>query len=117
MTIRKWIQFEYVVSFVMLFVVYLYLEFPVWLFFLLLLLPDLSILGYLVNGTIGTTLYNFVHHLSLPTIIIILIILLDSMSYLAFPIIWIAHILLDGALGYGLKYKESFKETHLQKIL
>ena len=92
MTMRKWIQFEYVVSFVLLFSVYLYLDFPVWLFFLLLLLPDLSILGYLVNGTIGTTLYNFVHHLSLPTIIIMLFILLDSMSYLAFPIIWIAHI-------------------------
>nr|WP_276563238.1 DUF4260 family protein [Lysinibacillus xylanilyticus] len=27
-----------------------------------------------------------------------------------------AHIFLDRALGYGLKYEEAFNKTHLQQI-
>jgi hypothetical protein len=35
-----------------------------------------------------------------------------------FPIgvIWIAHIGFDRALGYGLKYPDSFKATHLGRV-
>jgi len=31
-------------------------------------------------------------------------------------LIWLAHIFLDRALGYGLKYEDAFKKTHLQQI-
>jgi hypothetical protein len=31
-------------------------------------------------------------------------------------LIWIAHIGVDRALGYGLKYPSSFKDTHLQRV-
>lgn len=116
MSLRKWIQFEYVVGFLMTFIIYIHLDFSILLFFLLLFLPDLSMLGYLVNSNIGAKFYNLAHHLSLPTVIITLSILLNSTTYLTLSIIWIAHIFLDRALGYGLKYQNSFRETHLQKI-
>jgi hypothetical protein len=31
-------------------------------------------------------------------------------------LIWLAHIGLDRAVGYGLKYPTAFKETHLQRV-
>jgi Domain of unknown function (DUF4260) len=30
--------------------------------------------------------------------------------------IWIAHIAFDRLLGFGLKYPEAFKPTHLQTV-
>jgi hypothetical protein len=31
-------------------------------------------------------------------------------------LIWLAHIGVDRALGYGLKYPDGFKDTHLQRV-
>ena len=31
-------------------------------------------------------------------------------------LIWFAHIGMDRALGYGLKYDADFKDTHLRRI-
>ncbi|NLE50171.1 MAG: DUF4260 domain-containing protein, partial [Chloroflexi bacterium] len=30
--------------------------------------------------------------------------------------VWIAHIGMDRALGYGLKYATGFKDTHIQRL-
>ena len=31
-------------------------------------------------------------------------------------LIWLAHIGMDRALGYGLKYETAFKDTHLERV-
>jgi hypothetical protein len=31
-------------------------------------------------------------------------------------LIWFAHIGVDRAIGYGLKYPTGFKDTHLQRV-
>jgi hypothetical protein len=31
-------------------------------------------------------------------------------------LIWTAHIGVDRAIGYGLKYRSGFKDTHLQRV-
>jgi hypothetical protein len=31
-------------------------------------------------------------------------------------LIWLAHIGIDRALGYGLRYPDAFRETHLQRV-
>jgi hypothetical protein len=31
-------------------------------------------------------------------------------------LIWLSHIGIDRAIGYGLKYPTAFKETHLQRV-
>lgn len=36
--------------------------------------------------------------------------------YLALALIWFVHIGIDRMLGYGLKYPEGFKITHLGTI-
>lgn len=84
-----------------------------YLFALLLLLPDLSILGYRLNGRFGARLYNAAHTYVLPGALALAGWLAGAPTLYAFALIWVAHIGLDRALGYGLKLPSSFSETHL----
>ncbi|WP_164216057.1 DUF4260 domain-containing protein [Virgibacillus sp. YIM 98842] len=88
-----------------------------WLLFILLLFaPDLSMLGYLANNSIGAFVYNIFHTYVLPLIFIAISLLFSIQVLLAIGLIWTAHIGLDRSVGYGLKYHTGFKDTHLQRI-
>ncbi|MBO6575107.1 MAG: DUF4260 domain-containing protein [Rhodothermales bacterium] len=85
-----------------------------WLMFALLLLtPDLSMLGYLRNPRTGAILYNVGH--SYTTVVLFWAVGSSLEWSLADPLalIWVAHIGLDRILGYGLKSSDAFKNTHL----
>jgi hypothetical protein len=85
-------------------------------FALCFLIPDLSFLGYLAGPHVGALLYNSAHSY------IGAISCLVAASFLMTPVlscvgvIWCAHIGLDRALGYGLKYSAGFSFTHLGLI-
>lgn len=86
-----------------------------WIVFVVLLLaPDIAMAGYLRNSRIGAWCYNSSHTFAAPLIL--------AAAALKFPIVlplaivWAAHIAMDRALGYGLKYDDSFNHTHLGKI-
>lgn len=88
-----------------------------WLTFgLALLLPDVAMLGYLVNKRIGSTVYNIFHTYTLPLVLGAAGVALGSTLALQAAIIWMAHIGMDRAVGYGLKYATDFKDTHLSRI-
>lgn len=88
-----------------------------WILFIALLLgPDLAILGYLCGVRVGTVLYNLVHTLAGPLILIGYAILEKSPWLLAYGLIWTSHIGLDRLLGFGLKYPTRFNDTHLQRV-
>jgi Domain of unknown function (DUF4260) len=87
-----------------------------WLFALLILAPDLSMLGYLGGPRIGAFTYNAVHTLIAPGIVALAAWLFASPFSMALALILVAHIAADRALGYGLKYASGFKDTHLGKI-
>jgi hypothetical protein len=87
-----------------------------WLFLLLFLVPDLFMLGYLINKRIGAACYNLVHTYVLPLLIAAALRGLHRPEYLWLCVIWISHIGLDRLLGYGLKYETEFKDTHLQRV-
>ena len=40
----------------------------------------------------------------------------DSDSAIALALIWLTHIGVDRAIGYGLKYPTGFKDTDLQRV-
>lgn len=86
------------------------------LFAVLFLSPDLFMVGYLVNARIGAAVYNLVHTLFAPAVLIAIAVLLSKWQLLPFLLIWTAHIALDRMLGFGLKYPTRFKDTHLQKV-
>ncbi|KGR78779.1 DUF4260 domain-containing protein [Ureibacillus sinduriensis] len=116
MSLRKLISIEYAIGFIICLLFYIHLEYSILLFILLLLVPDITMLGYLFNNKIGAIVYNFGHSLIVPAILLVLAFLTESSSLLMLVIIWLAHIYLDRSMGFGLKYNNAFKETHLQKI-
>jgi hypothetical protein len=105
-------------SAVFLLILFFYQEYQFsWLTFaLLLLFPDISMLGYLRSASAGALVYNFFHTYSVPIFLIILALILQFDPLLMIAFIWIAHIGMDRMLGYGLKYPSAFKDTHLHRI-
>ena len=88
-----------------------------WLLFgVLLLAPDLSMLGYLAGPRVGAALYNAFHAYAMPAVVGALGMIFASPVAMAVALIWFAHIGLDRTVGYGLKYPTSFKDTHLQRV-
>ncbi|MDQ3548753.1 MAG: DUF4260 domain-containing protein [Chloroflexota bacterium] len=82
----------------------------------LLLAPDLSALGYLVGKRVGATTYNIAHTYALPAILGGAGLLGGSDLTVSLALIWAAHIGMDRAVGYGLKYPSDFKDTHLSRV-
>ncbi len=108
-------------------VVLLYISGVSWWWYLLLLVgPDISMLGYLAGNKIGAWTYNLFHHKGVAIILIGLwivfslphtelkIINVDLLLYLG--IILFGHSSMDRVAGYGLKYENGFKFTHLGEI-
>ena len=92
-------------------------NFSWWLYPILILLPDIGMLGYLINTKIGALSYNLFHHKGIA-VALFLIGALASISGLALAgIILFGHASMDRIFGYGLKYPDHFKNTHLGTIL
>jgi hypothetical protein len=87
-----------------------------WLFAVLILAPDLSMLGYLGGPRLGAVAYNMVHTVIAPAILALAAWWLALPLLTALALILLAHIAADRALGYGLKYASGFKDTHLGRI-
>ncbi len=87
-----------------------------WLFALLLLTPDLSMIGYLKDKKIGAITYNLVHNYVLAILLVFLTLIFKNDLFIYLSLILTAHIGMDRMLGFGLKYKTNFKDTHLQKV-
>jgi hypothetical protein len=82
------------------------------LFAILFLAPDLSFFAYSGGKSLGAAVYNSVHTYTLPLPLLIAG-LLAYPGITPYALIWIAHIGLDRAIGYGLKYGSGFGHTHL----
>ena len=92
------------------------LDFAWWWFWALLLTPDIGMLGYVVNNKIGATLYNIFHHKGLAVMIGIIGFYLVNQYLMLAGVILFSHAAFDRIMGYGLKYNEGFKFTHLGEI-
>jgi hypothetical protein len=87
-----------------------------WLFAALILVPDVSMAGYLFNPRVGAWCYNAVHSWTAP-VALWLVALAGGWPLLTqLAIILAAHIAIDRALGYGLKRESGFHDTHLGRI-
>lgn len=88
-------------------------EFAWWWYLVLILAPDVGMLGYLLNTKVGAITYNLFHHKGIA-----IAILAGSWIY-QYPImelvgiILFGHACMDRILGCELKYSDNFKHTHL----
>ncbi|WP_281542201.1 DUF4260 domain-containing protein [Maribacter aestuarii] len=87
-----------------------------WWFLILILAPDLGMIGYLMNPKIGAWCYNVFHHKGIAIGIYFLGMYLSLPVVQLIGVILFAHASMDRILGYGLKYEKGFKFTHLGEI-
>ena len=84
-----------------------------WLFAALILAPDLSMFGFLAGYRVGARVYNAAHTDTLPLALGAVAWLTGTGWLVTVALVWIAHIGVDRALGYGLRYPLIEQATHL----
>jgi hypothetical protein len=87
-----------------------------WWYPILLLAPDIGMLGYVVSPRVGAISYNLVHHRAVAITAYVVGAYAGSPVLQLVGVIILGHSSLDRALGYGLKHFDSFKHTHLGRI-
>lgn len=88
----------------------------VWVFLLLLLVPDICMIGYLWGNKVGAIVYNLGHTLIFPVLLLAIGAYMQQNLVVLLSLIWLAHIGMDRVLGYGLKSSKGFEHTHLGNI-
>ena len=96
--VRRWLRAEGLAGLALGWVVWQSLGGGLLWFVPALLLPDVSMLGYLRGPHAGAIGYNLAH------------------NWLVGGLVLVAHTGGDRLLGYGLKYPTSFQDTHLGRI-
>ena len=89
---------------------------PWQIYALFFFVPDLSFLAYLAGPRVGAAIYNTVHATVAPLLLALAGMLTAEPLAGSIALVWFAHIGLDRALGYGLKYDAGFRFTHLGRI-
>ena len=84
-----------------------------WLWPIVFLAPDLGMIGYLANPAVGAITYNLTHHKMLAIIFIAVGYFTNNNILIFIGLIIYGHSSFDRMLGYGLKYPDAFKHTHL----
>ncbi len=92
------------------------LDEPWWLVPVLLFVPDVFMVGYAKSSRTGAALYNLAHSYPAPAVLGVLASVAEQPLWQGVALVWFAHIGMDRALGYGLKYDTDFKDTHLGRI-
>ena len=87
-----------------------------WWFLILILTPDIGMLGYLINTKIGAIVYNVFHYKGLAILIYLIGIYYLNDIVKLIGVILFSHASFDRIFGYGLKYFDNFKHTHLEEI-
>lgn len=84
-----------------------------WWYLPLFFAPDIGILGYVFGQKTGAISYNILHHKLLAIFALLLGIFLQNNYLLVAGTILFGHSSFDRIMGYGLKYFDGFKHTHL----
>ena len=69
--------------------------------------------GYLINPRAGALAYNVAHHKGIAVALYLLGVQIQLEWLVGAGLIMLGHSSMDRILGYGLKYSDSFQNTHL----
>ncbi len=87
-----------------------------WVFLALILAPDIGMLGYVISTKVGAVVYNIFHHKGIAIAILCLGWYFKKPIVELSGIILFGHASMDRIFGYGLKFSDSFKHTHLGEL-
>jgi Domain of unknown function (DUF4260) len=110
---RRWLRIEAAALLVGSLIAYSSTDRSWWLVPVILLLPDLAMVGYIGGTRLGAIAYNLAHNAALPAAVVALGWWQHEALALALGLVWLAHIGMDRLMGYGLKYDDDFQHTHL----
>jgi len=114
--VRTLLRLEGVVLFAGMTLLYGLWEGSWWVYGILFLAPDLSFAAYLGGPKTGAIVYNAAHSYLGPVALMTVGFAMAAPLTLSLAMIWLAHIGIDRALGYGLKYQAGFAFTHLGRL-
>jgi hypothetical protein len=95
--------------------VYLNYQLPIpgWWYWAFFFVPDFSMLGYVINPRVGAAAYNFVHHKGVAAVCWLAGMYWQQGELQLAGLVLYGHSSFDRLCGYGLKYVDDFKHTHL----
>src|SRR5690554_138682 len=115
-SMKSILKLEELAQFILGIVLFSQLDYAWWWFPALILLPDIGMLGYVFNTKIGALVYNLFHNKAIGIAFILTGMFYLGETYTLVGIILFSHAALDRIFGYGLKYPDSFRNTHLGKV-
>jgi hypothetical protein len=115
-SVRGWLRLEGAVAFLTGLALFGWLGGPWLLVIPLLLLPDLSMVGYLRGPRVGALTYNAIHTWAPGLALLGLGLVADVSAVAIAGAVLVAHVGMDRAAGYGLKLPTAFGDTHLGRI-
>lgn len=92
------------------------LHLPLWAWVPLFFAPDVSMLGYLLGTRVGAFTYNLFHHRAMAIAVIAAGLFLHHDAITAGGLLLLSHSAFDRMMGFGLKYSDGFKNTHLGQM-
>lgn len=84
-----------------------------WWYPLLILAPDIGMVGYAIGTKAGAITYNILHHRAIAILVLLLGWYNGSIWIELTGIILFGHCAMDRMFGFGLKFADSFHHTHL----
>jgi hypothetical protein len=91
-------------------------DFSILALVVLFLVPDLSFVGLAAGSRVAAVAYDSVHTYVGPILLASTSVIVEWNTGVMLGLIWLAHIGIDRALGYGLRYPDAFRESHLQRV-
>ena len=121
---KNLLRLEELAQFLLCLGVLISVDVPWWVYLLLLIGPDIGMLGYLINTRVGAVTYNILHHKAVALSVLFIGGLLVPEGSIFRPVepafvtiiaavILYGHSSLDRIFGYGLKFGDSVQHTHL----
>lgn len=122
---KNLLKLEELAQFLLVLFILLAAHMPWWVFLLVLLGPDIGMLGYLMNPMVGAVTYNTLHHKGIAVGFVLTGQIarystafdgffgdFDEVMFILGVILY-GHASLDRIFGYGLKFGDNFHHTHL----
>lgn len=107
------LRLEEAMQFVLAIYLFNQLPFAGWIYAALFIAPDVSMLGYAFSTRVGAYAYNIFHHKGIAIMIYLLGMYTSADVVMFAGVLLFGHSAFDRIFGYGLKYTDNFKNTHL----
>ncbi len=113
---NTFLRLEYIAIVALSAFLFSFLSYAWWWYAILFLVPDISMLGYMIDTRVGAWTYNLFHSLASGIIVYLVGAYLNVPFVELAGVVLIGHAGFDRLLGYGLKFQDSFKHTHLGNL-